>query len=54
MYLVNLPAWNSLLNTLSTSSPFQTSVTFWRFGFFAIFSSAARPMNSWSKRMNPP
>ena len=46
MYFENLPAWKRRLNTLSTSSPFHTSVTFCRFGFLAIFSSAARPMNS--------
>ena len=54
MYFEKLPAWNSLLKTLSSSSPFQTSVTFWRFGFFATFSSALRPIYSWSKRTNPP
>ncbi len=54
MYLRNLPAWNNVVNTLSTSSPSQTSVTFWRFGLFAIFSSALRPTNSWSNLTNCP
>jgi len=46
MYFVIVPSLNNEPNTLATSSPFQTSVTFLRRWLPAIFSSACRPMNS--------
>ena len=45
-FAMSPPPWNSDPNARATSSPFQTSVTFLRRGFAAIFSSAARPTKS--------
>ena len=54
MYFVIVPSLNNEPNAFATSSPFQTSVTFLRRGLPAIFSSACRPMNSWSNLTNGP
>jgi hypothetical protein len=53
MYFALSSFWNMVPIALVTSSPFQASVTFVRFGS-PIFSSASRPVKSWSNLTNGP
>ena len=54
MYLATIPLLEQRPMARATSSPFQASVTFFRFGLSAILSRACRPMNSWSNLTNGP